>query len=1017
MRPLTLKLRAFGPFPAEELIDFTRFGEYPLFLIQGDTGAGKTSILDAICFALYGETTGAERQAQQMRCDMADAQTLTEVELEFALRGERYRIKRVPQQQRPAKRGDQMTNQAPEALLVQLAEDGEEQVLVPKKVKEATDKIRELTGLEAEQFRQVMVLPQGQFRQLLLASSEEREAIFGKLFQTQIYTRLERSLKEQAAQLSRDRQEGSQKQTAILGSVESESREALALSITDRSTLLSTEQTELQAQKAVHAAAAKAHQQAVQLAQAISQAEQAQLALQALEQQQSQFDAVERDLLTAQAAQQLFAPMQAWRRAQMQLESANTHLQQAEDKNKKALEENTAADELWVTAQEHAPVLDEHKAKLAELKGLEPRVQHWSDAAEQLRQCVTAESQARRQQQAHTELQPQLQQRITQLEAEHQACEKAKSQLSVLDAQLKLAVHAQEQQQKRQSAQQTVATAKSQCAAASEEQKTLDAGYQRAVIAREQLEYSWRASQGAVLAADLQRGKACPVCGSKEHPSPAHAQLDLEGDLDEQLDLAQKAESAAQQMQAKGQAAFAVAERSVQAANETLQSLPEQASSTAESVSVAQLQQQMQSVQLQAEGGDKIATDLEQACASSAAAEKTTEKIQHRLALVERDLAVAQQRCEQTEEELPEQWREPGALEQQMLSVAQKSEKLAAQIEAVRVQQADAREAAVASVSALESVQLQQQAADTAMQQEIASWLHVLTASQFDSADDVQAASLSAEEVQTRQQQVAHYAEQCTAAKTTLKERQAQIEGKTAPDVAALALDEQVAQQQLDGLSSQVQQGLALLEQWQRAAKSWDAIADKQRTLDERYAVVGTLSQVANGNNDHNLSLHRYVLSVLLDDVLIQAGHRLQLMSRGRYQLQRSRVVAHGGRKAGLDLDVEDTFTGHSRPVATLSGGESFMAALSLALGLSDVVQSYAGGVQLDALFIDEGFGSLDAESLDLAIRTLIDLQSSGRMIGIISHVSELREQIDQRLHVIASRDGSRTRIVANELE
>ena len=1017
MRPLTLKLRAFGPFPAEELIDFTRFGEFPLFLIQGDTGAGKTSILDAICFALYGETTGAERQAQQMRCDMADAQTLTEVELEFALRGERYRIKRVPQQQRPAKRGGQMTNQAPEALLVHIAEDGEEHVLVPKKVKEATDKIRELTGLEAEQFRQVMVLPQGQFRQLLLASSEEREAIFGKLFQTQIYTRLERSLKEQAAQLSRDRQEGSQRKTAILDSVECESREALALSISERSTLLSTEQAELQTQKAAHTAAATAHQQAVRLAQAISQVEQAQLALQTLEQQQSEFDAVERDLLTAQAAQQLFAPLQAWRRAQLQLESANKQLQQAEDKNKKALEAQTAADELWATAQEHGPVLEQHKIELAELKGLEPRVQHWSDAAEQLRQCVAAESQARREQHVHAGLQPQLQQRIIQLEAEHQACEKAKSQLSVLEAQLKLAAHAQEQQQQRQSAQQAMATASTQCAAASAEQKKLDAGYQRAVIAREQLELSWRASQGAVLAADLQRGKACPVCGSKEHPSPAHAQLDLEGDLDEQLDLAQKAESVAQQLAAKGQALLAVAERSVQAAKETIQSLPEQAMSTAEHVSIEQLQQQMQNAQLQVEGVDKVAADLEQARTSSAAAEKSSEKFLQRLAQTERDLAVAQQRSGQAEEELPEQWREPGALEQQMLSVAQKSEKLAARIEAVRVQQAQAREATVASISALDSVQLQQQAAESAMQQELASWLHVLTASQFESADDVQAASLTAEEVQTRQQQVVGYAEQRTAAKTTLKERQAQIEGRPLPDVAALALEEQVAQQLLDGLNTQVQQGLALLEQWQRAAKSWDAIADKQRTLDERYAVVGTLSQVANGNNDHNLSLHRYVLSVLLDDVLIQAGHRLQLMSRGRYQLQRSRVVAHGGRKAGLDLDVEDTFTGYSRPVATLSGGESFMAALSLALGLSDVVQSYAGGVQLDALFIDEGFGSLDAESLDLAIRTLIDLQSSGRMIGIISHVSELREQIDQRLHVIASRDGSSTRILANEID
>ena len=1017
MRPLTLKLQAFGPFPSEEVIDFTRFGEFPLFLIQGDTGAGKTSILDAICFALYGETTGAERQAQQMRCDMADPQTLTEVELVFALRGEQYRIRRVPQQQRPAKRGDQLTNQAPEAQLWHIGEGGEEHVEVAKKVKEATDKIRELTGLEAEQFRQVMVLPQGQFRQLLLASSEERETIFGKLFQTQIYTRLERSLKEQAAQLSRDRQAGSLKQTVTLESVNCESREVLGQSVAERTALLTTEQAERQVQQTVHAAAVKTHQQAVQLAQAIVQAEQAQRALLALEQQQPQFNQVERQLISAQAAQHLSAPMQAWQRAQAQLTSVNTQLQRAEESDKKALEEQAAAEERWAKAQEYVSVLAENKAELTELKGFEQRVQHWQQAGEQLRQCVSAEKNARSQQHKHADQQPQLQQRIAKLELELQSCAQAKNQLTAVDAQLKLAMHTQEQQRKRQRALQDESSAQSQLTAASEQQKTLDAAHHRAAIAREQLEFSWRASQGAVLAADLQRGKACPVCGSKDHPSPAHAQLDLEVNLDEQLDLAQKAESTAQQQQSKGRAALAVAERSVLAANEALQSLPEPKLTEGGDVPLEQLQKQMQDLRMQAEQGESIAADLEQTRVSFATAEKTTEQLQQQLAQSERDLAVAQQRSAQTETELPEQLREPGALQQKMQSVAQKVQKLEARIEEVRVQQVNAGLAAAAAASALKSVQSQQQAADTALQSEAASWLHLLTASQFDSSEEVQAASLASEEMQIRQQQLANYANQLTAAKTTLKDRQAQIEGKALPDVAAVALAEQEAQQHFDTLNTRVHQSKGLLEQWQRAAKAWDAIADKQCTLDQRFAVVGTLSQVANGQNEHNLSLHRYVLSVLLDDVLIQAGHRLQLMSRGRYQLQRSRVVAHGGRKAGLDLDVEDTYTGHSRPVATLSGGESFMAALSLALGLSDVVQSYAGGVQLDALFIDEGFGSLDAESLDLAIRTLIDLQSSGRMIGIISHVSELREQIDQRLLVIASRDGSSTRILANEID
>ena len=188
---------------------------------------------------------------------------------------------------------------------------------------------------------------------------------------------------------------------------------------------------------------------------------------------------------------------------------------------------------------------------------------------------------------------------------------------------------------------------------------------------------------------------------------------------------------------------------------------------------------------------------------------------------------------------------------------------------------------------------------------------------------------------------------------------------------------------------------------------------EKNKELEAQYRIYGTLSDVANGQTGNRISLQRFVLSVLLDDVLIQASQRLHIMSNGRYQLVRKEDRTRGNRASGLDLEVEDGYTGKNRSVATLSGGESFMAALSLALGLSDVVQSYAGGIKLDTLFIDEGFGSLDPESLDLAIRTLIDLQATGRMIGIISHVSELKEQMALRLDVISSKNGSSIRTVS----
>jgi len=211
------------------------------------------------------------------------------------------------------------------------------------------------------------------------------------------------------------------------------------------------------------------------------------------------------------------------------------------------------------------------------------------------------------------------------------------------------------------------------------------------------------------------------------------------------------------------------------------------------------------------------------------------------------------------------------------------------------------------------------------------------------------------------------------------------------------------------------QQFFALDKQLATLSSSADQIAQaasKSAALEAKYKVVGTLSDVANGATGDKLSLQRFVLSALLDDVLVEASARLQVMSKGRYQLLRKEQRAKGNKASGLELEVDDAYTGKVRSVATLSGGESFMAALSLALGLSGVVQAYAGGIVLDTLFIDEGFGSLDAEALELAIRTLVDLQRTGRMIGVISHVAELKEQMPIRIDITCDQSGSHLQIV-----
>jgi len=229
MRPIKLSMTAFGPFIATETVDFEVFGERPLFLINGATGAGKTTILDAICFALYGQTTGKEREAVQMRCDYADDNTTTSVEFTFELAGIQYRILRIPEQTRAKKSGDGVTTQKPRAELWQLGSDGSETVLVPEKVTEATQKIEELTGLQVDQFRQVMVLPQGQFRRLLMADSKDREQIFSQLFETGIYKKIEDKLKQLASKVEASVKTLKSEQQGILQTVSFDDAEALEL--------------------------------------------------------------------------------------------------------------------------------------------------------------------------------------------------------------------------------------------------------------------------------------------------------------------------------------------------------------------------------------------------------------------------------------------------------------------------------------------------------------------------------------------------------------------------------------------------------------------------------------------------------------------------------------------------------------------------------------------------------------------------------------------------------------------
>ncbi|WP_346797137.1 SMC family ATPase [Halomonas sp. Bachu 37] len=858
MTPLTLTMQAFGPFTGSETIDFTALGKSPLFLINGPTGAGKSSILDALCFALYGQTTGDERTGTQMRCDQAAAGLLTEVTFDFNLRGEGFRVRRVPQQERPKARGEGTTTQNAEAQLWRLTPQGEVgECLVARSVNDATAEVQTLIGLDANQFRQVMVLPQGKFRELLLADSKDREKIFSQLFQTQLFQRIEERLRTQANQIEREVNDHRQRVKGILDASEVESEAEL------EETLQNLEPQKLNAERAYTEAKA----------------------------QREQAEHAERQGNESQALFERHKTLEAAKTEQLR------HQPEAERAQAK------------LHAHEQTQVLT---TPFYALQTAQQAVATSTHARETAEAAITARQSDYRQAQQALESAKERQAQLPAWQKEAYRLEHAVEQCQELAS-----LEAQRERLASQAAQTTKAI--------EQQQGDVTALERRAT----EQELRWHQGQAALLAQRLETDRPCPVCGSCEHPAPAgQAQaLVTQDDVKKVRDLHEKArrDLITAQQQAQRQ-----------------------------KLGMTHLDEQCQRLRRQL--GDATSLDALQAQHTN---------LQRDIHQCERAWQAAQQQAQQAQTAL--------ARAETTLNDAAQRETLAGG-ELAKAQQA---------------------------------WRQALADSDFNDEAAFADAHLPEAERQALAERVEHFQRELAKLEGQLEASAARLEDLTPPDLDVLAEQTKDARVREQASEQAYRQLASRVAQLQATRQKLAAAQEAQAELEAQYRVWGTLSEVANGRTGNRISLQRFVLGVLLDDVLIQASERLVRMSRGRYQLVRREDPSKGNRASGLELDVADTYTGKNRPVATLSGGESFMAALALALGLSDVVQAYAGGIQLDTLFIDEGFGSLDQDALDQAIAMLSELQMGGRMIGIISHVSELKEQMPVRVEVRAGRQGS----------
>jgi DNA repair protein SbcC/Rad50 len=1017
MKPVRLALQAFGPYANEQVLDFRQLGNNSFFLIHGPTGAGKTTILDAICFALYGETSGKGRDGRDpkhMRSDHADTSRSTEVRFDFALGTEMYRVIRSPEQERARRRGQGTTTERPQAVLWRrtgLFNDVEEGSLLATQWGRVTEEIQHLLGFQCEQFRQVVLLPQGQFRQLLLASSPERQEIFEALFQTEIYRRIEDALKEAAKEITEAITDRQRRRTAILEQAAAASEGELVQRLQETVGRLSEIHIHIEDMRRIEQETQQRLTEGLQLAAKIKERDEADAALQEVSSNHDEFatkrialDRARKAIVLLDAERELNQTIQQTTDAQRKVLSSQECLKQAETAR-------DTAEMRLTTEQNREPERQEAQQQLTRLTDLTAKVleleqarQEFEAAGRELNQRTLDSDVAVRQLEG-------CQRTITERQAALIGAQRLADQVEARRLTAQTAERAAQQHKQLVESQAQLTTADATLQALRTQLGEAEIAVVRSRETLNALEIAWLTGQAAIFAKELMAGSPCPVCGSTEHPAPAQSdhELPTEAAVQRKRDEVKRLEStrdARRGEEAEQQRIVVQWQSDVQSIGEGLAELRQadvallaarvteaHASLTQAQEALAQIPALEQEIEQRKMEEGRIKEQL------VAAAEKLRDAITWH--------AGAQAVLEDRASDIPERLHALDALEQAKEQMTDRVRSLKQALETAQKDASKARQAAVACEASLKAVLETAEGFKHRMEDMRSTFAGRVQAAGFASDAEFQAAKRSSAEIDHLEEAIGRYDGDLRAARDRVERAQQAARGLAAPDTEAL---EQDFRKTKEDLEAEIKHEAALGEQCKQLNGWLEGLykaASELQSLEARYAVAGRISEVANGRNPSGMTFQRFVLAALLDDVLLAASERLKLMSKGRFHLQRTTVRADRRAAAGLDLEVYDTYTGTTRPVNTLSGGESFLASLSLALGLADVVQAYAGGIHLETIFVDEGFGSLDPEALDLAFRALVDLQRGGRLVGIISHVPELKERIDVRLEVTRTNRGS----------
>ena len=925
MKPLKLTMSAFGSYAGKNVIDFTG-QQQGIFLITGDTGAGKTTIFDAITYALYNQTSGGERNGNMMRSQYAQPETETYVELEFLYRGQTYRVCRNPDYKitKTLKNGKIREQKVPHSVELTLP-DG---TVFPEK-KNATDaKIIEILGLTADQFSQIVMIAQGDFLKLLYTKSDERKMIFSKLFRTDIYWKIQENLRRKSMEMDERIQENDR-------AFEQEKSRIILL----------PESEELPLDELVE-----------RLRERLKDA------LKEQNLRRANVEELNKKITKYEEINKLFVSLEKIRQTGKELEA-----RQAESKERRQQIENALkADKVLVAEQQNLRQQQEVEQSAQAIAKMTETLANNQEMFETLKtQQQEAEAKQKREAADIQKKMLALEQSFPSYEAlqnarsEEQQAKKVwedlgkTSEESFHKKKAGIAALKEQQKQQEQVVEQTKKNWEQTSLSASESAKHYEHMYE-----------AFLKEQAGILAENLSAGCPCPVCGSTVHPDPAklsdHAVTELE------VEQAKKTRAAAEEKRDMAYAAFEAEKTKKQKLAQAVEK--EEADFVlAQTIAKQQRKEAEQNyVSLQ-----KIA-------------EQIREKLVYpSLAEAKKQYATMQKALEAAEQEMERKRQKVSELAEAMNTL--KGQKLAEE-----ENQKTAKKLAVKTEK---------------------EYAKLLEKSGFVSEETYHLAILPERSRSKLEREEKEYESQCLRQQSEQKLLEKQVSGKTYTDTTELNEQLKAEKQALKEAEKTYMELHTAYENDRSVLQNCAVYLEKGKKLESEDQVIKSLSKTANGrlSGSAKIDFETYIQRQYFKQIIHEANKRLLTMSNHQFILK-LKEEANTGRKTneGLDLSVYSLVTDSERDVKTLSGGESFLAALAMALGLSDIVERSAGAIHPDMMFIDEGFGSLDAQSRQQAIEVLGELAGDSRMVGIISHVTELKEQIDRKLVVNRTDNGSR---------